>query len=106
MIFLVLYILFFVMAIIFLIKNFITYHWHTLIVDAIFWYHMSAESILEREQREKLVCYNDLESYDATLFRFWDWGYKHILPKEKFVLLEPYIKKVKKIRKDKTDARK
>lgn len=96
MIFLVLYILFFVMAIIFLIKNFITYHWHTLIVDAIFWYYVDCESSLEIDLREKLVCYNDLESYDATLFRFWDWGYKHILPKEKFEIIEPYIKKVKK----------
>lgn len=96
MIFLVLYILFFVMAIIFLIKNFITYHWHTLIVDAIFLYHVDCESSLEIDLREKLVCYNDLESYDATLFRFWDWGYKHILSKEKFEIIEPYIKKVKK----------
>lgn len=88
----------------FLIKNGITYRWHVLITNAIFLYHIDCESILEIDLREKIVSYNDLESYDATLFRFWDWGYKHILPKEKFEIIEPYIKKVKKMRKDKTDA--
>lgn len=85
----------------FLIKNGITYRWHVLITNAIFLYHVDCESNLEIDLREKIVSYNDLESYDATLFRFWDWGYKHILPKEKFEIIEPYIKKVKKMRKDK-----
>ena len=104
MIFVILYCFFIVTGIIFLIKNGITYRWHVLITNAIFLYHVDCESILEIDLREKIVSYNDLESYDATLFRFWDWGYKHILPKEKFEIIEPYIKKVKKMRKDKTDA--
>ena len=68
----------------FLVKNFVTCHWHELITNAIFLYHISAESILEIDIREKIVSYNDAESYDSTLFRFWDWGYKRILPKEKY----------------------
>lgn len=104
MIFVIFVFIIYFVLIYFLVKNFVTCHWHKLIVYAIFWYHMSAESILEREQREKLVCYNDLESYDATLFRFWDWGYKRILPKEKYRIIEPYIKKAKRMRKNKTNA--
>lgn len=37
-----------------------------------------------------------VESYAKTLFRFWDWGYKNILPKEDFELIKPYIKEQQK----------
>lgn len=88
----------------FLVKNFVTYYWGILIINAIFLYHVSAESILEIDIREKIVSYNDMKSYESTLFRFWDWGYKHMLPKEKYEIIKPYIKKVKQMRKDKTNA--
>lgn len=39
------------------------------------------------------VDYDDMEEYDDTLFRLWDWGYKRILPKEKFEIIKPYIEK-------------
>ena len=39
------------------------------------------------------VNYYDMRSYGHVLYRFWDFGYKHILPEEKFKLIEPYIKK-------------
>ena len=32
-----------------------------------------------------------MEDFDKTLFRLWDWGYKNILPKEDFELIKPYI---------------
>ena len=35
---------------------------------------------------------DSMESCDRTLFRFWDWGYTRILPKEDFELIKPYIK--------------
>lgn len=35
--------------------------------------------------------YDNMEPYDKTFRRFWDWGYKRILPPEKFKLVEPYI---------------
>jgi hypothetical protein len=38
------------------------------------------------------VDYKDMESFERTLFRFWDWGYKRILPKAQFELIKPYIK--------------
>lgn len=104
MIFVIFVFVIYFVLIYFLVKNFVTYHWHELITDAIFLYHISAESILEIDIREKIVSYNDAESYDSTLFRFWDWSYKHILPKEKFEIIKPYIKKAKQIRKDKTNT--
>lgn len=33
-----------------------------------------------------------MEDFDKTLFRLWDWGYKNILPKEDFELIKPYLK--------------
>lgn len=35
---------------------------------------------------------SDMETYDSTLWRLWDWGYTRILPKEKFELVKPYIR--------------
>ena len=32
-----------------------------------------------------------MEGYNKTIWRFWDWGYKNILPKQYIELLEPYI---------------
>lgn len=39
------------------------------------------------------VDFSDMEHYDKTCRRWWDWGYKRILPKEKFELVKEYIKK-------------
>lgn len=43
-------------------------------------------------QGNPYISYEDMRSYYGTIFRFWDWGYKHIIPKEKLKLLEPFIK--------------
>ena len=45
--------------------------------------------------------YDNMEPYDKTFWRFWDWGYKSILPPEKFKLVEPYIDKDSKAAKKK-----
>lgn len=42
--------------------------------------------------KQPMVNYDDVEEYDSTLYRFWDWGYKNILPKEKYEIIKPYIK--------------
>lgn len=39
------------------------------------------------------VDFSDMEDDNVTYARLWDWGYKHILPPEKFELVKPYIKK-------------
>ena len=39
------------------------------------------------------VDYVDMENYDETLRRIWDWSYKRILPTAKFKIIEPFIEK-------------
>ncbi len=43
-----------------------------------------------------LVDFDDMESYNDTLIRFWDWGYARILPKDKYELIKPYIEEGKR----------
>ena len=35
---------------------------------------------------------NSMEDFEKTVFRFWDWGCKNILPKRYFKVIEPYIR--------------
>lgn len=43
-------------------------------------------------ERQELVDYKDMEDYMKTFWRFWDWGYTRILPKDKYEIIKPYIK--------------
>lgn len=70
-----------------LIKNDVTYKQRTYIIAAIYLY--SRDKIHKNEPRE--VSYDDMESYDATFYRWWDWGYTHILPKDKFEIVKSYL---------------
>jgi hypothetical protein len=48
--------------------------------------------ILERKIPAKWdVDYSDMCPYSISLIKIWDWGYKHILPKEKFLIIKPYL---------------
>lgn len=68
----------------------VVYKNHMIINDAIFKYQMnklhSTEDILNPD-----INYEDMESFETTLFRLWDFGYKNILPPEKFEKIEPFI---------------
>ena len=57
------------------------------IIDAICAHHMSC--IIKKEKA--VVNYTDMERYEATFNRFWDWGCTRILPKRKFAIIKPYI---------------
>lgn len=37
------------------------------------------------------VDYTDMRGRRGIYFRFWDHGYKHILPRRKYAIIEPYI---------------
>jgi hypothetical protein len=39
------------------------------------------------------VDYSDMEPYEKTFKRFYDWGYTRILPKDKFEIIKPFIEK-------------
>lgn len=70
-------------------KNNNTYKNHLIIVDAIYKYckHENLNANIQQD------LYDSMKSYDDTFNCFWDWGYKNILPPEKFKLIEPYITK-------------
>ena len=40
----------------------------------------------------KVKC-SDMEPIDQTEKRWWDWGYKRVLPADKYAIIKPYIKK-------------
>ena len=69
-------------------KNENTYKNVTKISKAIYDYRV--DCILNK--RQKLVDYKDMEDYDKTFWRFWNWGYTRILSKDKFEIIKPYIK--------------
>lgn len=65
------------------IKNENTYNKRYLISKAIY--------CLRIKNSNANVNYCNMEDYNKTLFRLFDWGYKDILSKEDFEVLEPYI---------------
>lgn len=87
-----------------LVKNEVTFKCHDKILWAIFEYQKHI--INEVYEKEKENCKNgdftkpeitfdvvieDMRSYEETLFCWWDWGYKHILPKEKYDIIKKYL---------------
>ena len=84
-------------VIITMFKNDNTLKNHLIIVDAI---HSYCTELIQKgmfDIKNPPVYYDDMEDYELTFRRFWDWGYKRILPPEKFELIKPYIEKDKKI---------
>lgn len=70
-----------------LIKNENTYRMHRIILSAIIRYQME-----QHENGKEIKVYiMHMESYDTTYERWWDWGYKNILPPDKFKIIKPYI---------------
>lgn len=74
-----------------LIKNEVTYRDHIKITDAICRYQLKCIEM----GWVRLVNFDDMESYDDTLTRWWDWGYTRILPPHLYAIIEPYIRKEK-----------
>ncbi len=77
-----------VLCIVMLIKNEVTYRQRIKILKAIEEYN----NMCYEHEKISNVDYDDIEEYDSTFFRFWDWGYTRILPKDKFEIIKPYIK--------------
>ena len=38
-----------------------------------------------------VVSYDDMEPYELTMLRVWDFGYSNILPPDKYEVIKPYI---------------
>lgn len=73
-----------------IIKNEITYRNHRIISNAILNYQMA---MIKARIYDYYVDYSDMEEYETTWRRLWDWGYKNILPKEKYEIIKDYIEK-------------
>lgn len=81
-----------VYSIVMAFKNNNTYKNHKIIADAIYKYHMAViKNTNPLAQFDFKVDYSDMESYAKTYFRIWDWGYKSILPPDKFEIIKEYI---------------
>ena len=76
------------LCIVMLIKNEVIYRQRKKILKAIKEY----ENMCYKHGEISNVDCENIENYDSTLFRIWDWGYTRILPKDKFEIIKPYIK--------------
>ena len=85
---LIMFILLALLVIVLAFKNHNTFEKQMIISNAIHRYHMD---MCDRRVFDMLVDYKDMEPYNMTLLRIWDWGYKRILPPDKFEIIKPYI---------------
>lgn len=69
------------------VKSFNTLNNHSKILSAI-----DAYTTEIKDYENGLLLIDNMESFNQTLFRFWDWGYTRILPKEDYEWIKPYIK--------------
>ena len=68
------------------VKNEVTFKNHKKIINAI--------SSFAKENNEceiGIALLHSMEDYNKTLWRWWDWGCKNILPKEDYELIRPYL---------------
>ena len=78
-----------VLFMLFVLKNNATLDAHYKIIDAIRDYNIVC---IDSGNLNDMIDFSEMESYDKTLWRLNDWGYTNILPKERFELIESYIK--------------
>ena len=91
MIVIIIYALILIVFILAIIKNENTFKQHMVVANAI---HRFRLDHIKRDWLASLsVDFEDMEEYDSTFWRLWDWGYKNILPKEKYELIKDYIGK-------------
>lgn len=74
-------------------KNDVTCRNQLIITGAIYRYRMHT---LEQGSHIFLVGYSDMESYESTLWRLWDFGYENILPKHLYEVIRPFIEEERK----------
>ncbi len=89
-VFIAFWIVLFLFLILFAFKHDRAAKMHNVILEAIHDYH--TDCIRKRTTFD--VDFSDMEDYYKTVHRWWDWGYKRILPKEKFEIIRKYIDEV------------
>ena len=78
-----------VYSIVMMVKSEVTFRQNVKIINGIYNYVLKCIDNLQ----EPLVYYSDMRSFDKSLYSLFDWGYKNILPKDKFEIIEPFIPK-------------
>lgn len=81
----------FLLAMLLRIKSENAYMNRSDLIDAMFLYGLDCAE----NGRQRCVHYKDMESYEKTVLRLWDWGYTRILPPEKYEILKPYLHQLK-----------
>ena len=81
-------VMFLFLAVFLLFKNNNTYTNRVIILDAIFRHN---KDMLNQGRYEFPNLYLQMERYDATLWRLYDWGYTRILPPHYYRMIQPYI---------------
>ena len=77
----------FVFAVFVMIREEISFKNHRKVIKAIRGYH----AVCRSTGQKPMVDYDDMEEFDKTEKRVFDWGCKNILPKEKFELIKPFL---------------
>ena len=72
------------------IKNEVTYKNCVIILNAIHKYNIN---MMETYDLDKLIPFSEMKSYNRVFYNLFDWGYKNIVPKDVYPLIEPFIEK-------------
>lgn len=80
----------YVICLVVLLKNLITYKNLTIILDAIHCYNIN---MIDLGNLDRIISYDVIKSYIEVLLNPFDWGYKNLVPKDVFALIEPFIEK-------------
>ena len=48
---------------------------------------------METYDLDKLIPFSEMKSYNKAFINMFDWGYKNLVPKDIFALIEPFIEK-------------
>ena len=72
------------------IKNEVTYKNNIIISRAIYFYNIDR---ISKGDLDGMLSYDVIKSYNKSLINMFDWGYKNLVPKDIYALIEPFIEK-------------
>ena len=72
------------------IKTEVTYHCHLKIMRAIHRY-VEFKILVQQECIDGCALLDDMEDFDDTFYRLWDWGCKRIVSPETYEKIKPYL---------------
>ena len=76
-------------TVLFMFKNENAYKNRLKILEAMHKYNIE---MIKQKKYDLMLTYSDfVEPSRKTILRFWDWGYKHIVPKPVYMKIAKYI---------------